>query len=76
MARKLKKYTPTRFMEKTSRYDKDAADYAVCFIESLCHNKGRWAGMPFELIDWQERIIRDVFGVIKSNGYRQFNKLT
>ena len=35
--RKLKKYKPTRFMEKTSRYDKEAADYAVMFIESLCH---------------------------------------
>ena len=25
--RKLKKYKPTRFMAKTSHYDKDAADY-------------------------------------------------
>ena len=32
--RKLKKYKPTRFMAKTSHYDKDAADYAVMFIES------------------------------------------
>ena len=50
--RKLKKYKPTRFMAKTSHYDKDAADYAVMFIESLCHTKGTWAGKPFELIDW------------------------
>ena len=53
--RKLKKYTPTRFMAKTSHYDKDAADYAVMFIESLSHTKGTWAGKPFELIDWQEK---------------------
>ena len=71
--RKLKKYKPTKFMEKTSHYDKEAADYAVMFIESLCHTKGTWAGKPFELIDWQEQIIRDLFGVIKENGYRQFN---
>ena len=71
--RKLKKYKPTRFMAKTSHYDKDAADYAVMFIESLCHTKGTWAGRPFELIDWQEQIIRDLFGVLKPNGYRQFN---
>lgn len=71
--RKLKKYTPTRFMEKTSHYDADAADYAVMFIESLCHTKGTWARKPFELIDWQEQIIRDIFGVLKPNGYRQFN---
>ena len=71
--RKLKKYKPTKFMAKTSHYDKDAADYAVMFIESLSHTKGTWAGKPFELIDWQEQIIRDLFGVLKPNGYRQFN---
>ena len=43
------------------------------FIESLCHTKGTWAGKPFELIDWQEQIIRDLFGTLKPNGYRQFN---
>ena len=73
ITRRLKNYKPTRFMEKTSHYDTDAADYAVMFIESLCHTKGTWAGKPFELIDWQEQIIRDVFGVLKPNGYRQFN---
>ncbi len=31
------------------------------------------AGKPFELIDWQEQIIRDLFGTLKPNGYRQFN---
>ena len=71
--RKLKKYTPTRFMLKTSRYDRASADYAVDFIQSLCHTKGTWAGRRFELIDWQEQIVRDLFGVIKENGYRQFN---
>ena len=60
-------------MAKTAHYDKDAADYAVGFIECLCHTKGTWAGKPFELIDWQERIIRDLFGILKPNGYRQFN---
>ena len=71
--RKLKKYRPTKFRAKDSRYDKDAADFAVMFIESLCHTKGTWAGKPFELIDWQEQIIRDIFGTLKPNGYRQFN---
>lgn len=71
--KKLKKYTPTKFMAKGSRYDKAMADYAVSFIECLCHTKGTWAGKKFELIDWQEQIIRDLFGTIKENGYRQFN---
>lgn len=60
-------------MDKTSTYNKKAADFAVSFIECLCHTKGTWAGKPFELIDWQEKIIRDIFGTLKSNGYRQFN---
>ena len=69
----LKKYKPTKFKLKSSVYDKSAADYAVMFIENLCHTKGTWAGKPFELIDWQEQIIRDLFGTLKANGYRQFN---
>jgi phage terminase large subunit-like protein len=71
--RKLKKYKPTPFMAADSTYSKDAADYAVAFVEALCHTKGSWAGQPFELIDWQEQIIRDVFGILKPNGFRQFN---
>ena len=71
--RKLKKYKPTKFKAKDSRYNQSAADFAVAFIESLCHTKGTWAGKPFELIDWQEQIIRDLFGILKPNGYRQFN---
>lgn len=71
--RKLKGYQPTKFMAEDSHYSKKAADYAVNFIECLSHTKGTWAGKQFELIDWQERIIRDLFGVIKPNGYRQFN---
>jgi hypothetical protein len=71
--RKLKKYKPTAFMAEGSYYDKDAADYAVSFIQALSHTKGSWAGKPFELIDWQEQIVRDIFGILKPNGYRQFN---
>ena len=71
--RKLKKYTPTKFMAKGSYYDKAAADYAVSFIEQLRHTKGEFYNQPFELIDWQERIIRDIFGTIRADGYRQFN---
>ena len=71
--RKLSDYKPTQFMLETSHYDKSKADFAVNFIQCLCHTKGTWAGKRFELIDWQERIIRDLFGIIKPNGYRQFN---
>ncbi|MBB6335665.1 phage terminase large subunit-like protein [Schaalia hyovaginalis] len=70
--RRLEEYTPTRFMAEGSCYDKRKADFAVAFIQALKHTKGRWAGKAFELIDWQERIIRDLFGTIKADGYRQF----
>lgn len=53
--RKLKNYKPTRFMAESSHYNKKMADFAVMFIEQLCHTKGTWAGKPFELIDWQEK---------------------
>lgn len=69
----MAKYKPTEFMAEDSRYDKKAADYAVSFIECLSHTKGTWAGKNFELLDWQEQIIRDLFGILKPNGYRQFN---
>jgi phage terminase large subunit-like protein len=70
---KLKSYVPTKFKAKNSVYSKEAADRAVCFIESLKHTDGVWYKKPFELLDWQEQIIRDVFGILKPNGYRQFN---
>ena len=60
-------------MAKDSVYSEVHADYAVNFINCLSHTKGKWSGKPFELIDWQEQIIRDLFGTIKPNGYRQFN---
>ena len=69
----MARFRPTRFMAEDSKYNKKAADYAVSFIECLSHTKGTWAGKKFELLDWQEQIIRDLFGILKPNGYRQFN---
>ena len=69
---KLKDYKPSRFMLPESHYDEGKADRAVRFIENLCHTKGRWSGKPFWLLPWQEQIIRDVFGIVKEDGTRQF----
>ena len=69
---KLINYQPTRFMLPTSYYDKKKADRAVTFIENLCHTKGKWAGKRFWLLPWQEQLIRDIFGIVKSDGNRQF----
>lgn len=69
---KLKNYQPTRFMLPTSHFDKQKADRAVTFIENLCHTKGKWAGKRFWLLPWQEQLIRDIFGIVKPDGNRQF----
>ena len=69
---KLTDYKPTRFMLPTSHYDKEKADRAVKFVEMLPHTKGEWEGQPFWLLPWQEQIIRDLFGIVKEDGMRQF----
>lgn len=69
---KLENYTPSRFMLSTSHYDKAKADRAVAFIENLKHTKGKWAGKRFWLLPWQEQIVRDIFGIVKEDGNRQF----
>ena len=65
-------YKPSVFMLPDSHYDKEKADRAVAFIENLCHTKGKWAGKPFLLLPWQEQIVRDLFGIVKEDGKRQF----
>ena len=65
-------YTPSSFMLPTSHYDEEKADRAVRFIENLCHTKGKWAGKPFLLLPWQEKIVRDIFGIVRADGKRQF----
>ena len=67
----MAEYKHTKFKLKTSYYDKAQADFAVGFIECLCHTKGRWAGKPFKLLPWQEQIVRDMFGTLKADGNRQ-----
>ncbi|HFI0450562.1 TPA: terminase large subunit [Streptococcus suis] len=65
-------YEPSPFMLPTSHYDKAKADRAVTFINNLSHTKGKWAGKRFDLLPWQEQIVRDLFGIVKEDGNRQF----
>lgn len=65
-------YEPSPFMLPTSHYDKAKADRAVTFINNLSHTKGKWAGNRFDLLPWQEQIVRDLFGIVKEDGNRQF----
>jgi len=44
---------------------------AVRFVNNLTHTKGAWAGQPFALRPWQERIIRQLFRT-RQDGRRQY----
>ena len=54
-------------------YDETKAKRAVNFFNSLKHTKGKWKGVPFDLLPWQNKVISDIFGTVKDNGYRQYN---
>ncbi|MGI6449029.1 MAG: terminase large subunit [Desulfitobacteriia bacterium] len=54
-------------------FDHDKAERAVTFINNLKHTKGIWHGVPFDLLPWQDKIIRDIFGTVKGDGFRQYN---
>ena len=59
-------------MGRTNRIAKAAADRVVKFISNLTHAKGSWAGQPFRLRDWQEAIVRQLFGTLDGDGMRQY----
>lgn len=52
----------------------DRARHAIDFIQQLKHTKGKWAGEPFILFDWQRELIEKIFGTIDKNGYRIIRK--
>ena len=54
--------------------DDESANYTVQFIESLKHTKGKWHGKQFELLPWQDEMIRDIFGTVNpATGFRQYD---
>ncbi len=58
-------------------FDKRAAEDAELFFsELLVHTKGKWAREPFELLDWERKIVRKVFGWKRSSdGTRRYRTL-
>jgi phage terminase large subunit-like protein len=47
------------------------ADKAVRFVRKLRLHEGRFAGKPFPLADWQDRLIRRIYGPADELGRRQ-----
>uniref|UniRef100_A0A6H1ZJJ5 Putative terminase n=1 Tax=viral metagenome TaxID=1070528 RepID=A0A6H1ZJJ5_9ZZZZ len=60
-------------MARRGKLDKAKAQHAIDFIQPLTHVKAEWAGKPFILFPWEKRIVTDVFGTLKPDGYRQYN---
>ena len=48
-------------------FDERKAQRVIRFIEALKHTKGEFHGKPFELLPWQEKIIREVFGTVRDD---------
>lgn len=58
------------------RFEEPLGDHVVTFFSRyLRHSKGKWAGKPFELLDWErDGLIKPLFGWVKPNGFRRFNR--
>ena len=52
-------------------FDERKAQRVIRFIEVLKHTKGEFHGKPFELLPWQEKIVRDVFGTVREDDHTQ-----
>ncbi len=54
-------------------FDQTKADQAIDFFKTHCrHTKGKWAGQPFMLLDWQKQALAEAYGTVKANGFRQY----
>jgi phage terminase large subunit-like protein len=54
-------------------FDSEAADRVCRFFQTqLVHWKGKHAGKPFVLLDWQRRILQTVFGTKRQDGTRRY----
>lgn len=53
-------------------FNDERALHAIHFIERLSHTKGKWRGKPFDLLPWQDEIIKDVYGTLNEEGNRQY----
>jgi phage terminase large subunit-like protein len=58
-------------------FDSAAAARVVAFFPTfLTHCKGKFAGKPFELLEWQIRdVIEPIYGWKRANGYRRFTRV-
>ena len=62
----------------TLRYSQEAVDHVLAFFSLLVFGQNEWAGKPFQLLPWEEGLIREFYGaqVLDDDGrwvrYRRF----
>jgi phage terminase large subunit-like protein len=55
------------------RFDEQIAGKVCAFVETFCHqSKGRWAGKPLSLMEWQRDFLSRLFGWLAPDGRRRF----
>lgn len=58
---------------KLSHYDDALAGRVYRFFERvLRHSKGQKAGQQFLLMDWQKKVLGEIFATVKQDGTRQY----
>lgn len=62
--------------EQGCYFDEPAGVRACEFVERFCRqSKGKWAGKPIELLDWQRDLIMRMFGWRRADGTRRFRSV-
>lgn len=62
-------------IERGCYFDEASGQFYIDFIETFCcQSKGRWAGQPLKLLDWQKDFILRLFGWKLPNGKRRFRR--
>ena len=55
-------------------FDEKKASTAVRFIKLLKHTQGEFARKPFNLMPFQEKIVKDLIGTLNPDGTRQYRE--
>ena len=72
---KVYEYIVTGLQNKDFFFDQKKANHAITWIESHCfHTEGELAPGRLELVLWQKAFLSIMFGVVDSDGNRQFRE--
>ena len=72
----LYEYLVTGLQEKQFFFDGNRANAAISWMESHCfHTEGPLAPGPLKLEVWQKAMLSTIFGIVDSNGNRQFREV-